>query len=205
MNNKIIHSHQPLFGLVGMNKMKNMQSMTFEIFEADLEVLRIHALLATESGSINGNKLNKFEIEENYIVSQVPKMYEYFIIDDGKFLLDTGGRTYRGNSKKYVFSLNLSTDTAEKYYLLQHRYSRDWVLNALLNIYDLRQEVIEIRENSELIGEFNNYKYPFNPNKWKCSNLCCPKRGEYKGYHINVEESMLETVRNFVRLEELNE
>lgn len=179
--------------------------MTFEIFEKDFTVLRNHSWLASESGSINGWKKRKFELECRYIVSQIPQLYEYFIIEGGKFLLDHGERTYRGNSTKNIFKLKLSSEIAEKYYILQHRYSRDWVLNALFNIYDHRQEVIEVREYAELAGDFQNFKYPFNPNDWTFSSLCCPKRGEYKGYHINVREPMLETVTNYVRLEEIED
>jgi|GEM_PF-6380960 len=179
--------------------------MTFEILEKDFLVLRNHAWLATESGSIDASNHRKFELERRYIISQIPNLYEYFILDGGRYLVSHGERTYQSNSSKSIFKLKLSSEIAEKYYQIQHRFDRSWVLNALLNIYDHRQEVIEFRENSELSGEFHNYKYPFNPNDWRYSYLVCPNRGEYKGYQINVNEPMIDTVTKYLRLKEIDD
>lgn len=177
--------------------------MTFEIFEEDLPVLKNHAFLAAESGSIICNDRGKFKLEERYIVSQIPQLYEYFMIDSGEYLWDDKDAFTGRTSEKTIIKLSLSDESAEKYYWLQHSYNRLWALTALVRIYNNRQCMIEIREKDELSNKMINYKYPFNTNEWKYSNLKCPFIGNYKGYHIDVNYPISDTIADFFKLNEI--
>ncbi len=177
--------------------------MTFELFEKDYEVLHTHARLAAESGSMSGSSAKKFELEARYITSQISQLYDYFIEDNGIYLTDHGGRSYGQNVEKRVFKLSLPTHIAERYYHLQHRYDRGWVLNALINIYEHRQNAIEQRDPTINTSGFRNFRYPFNPKEWGFSYLGCTERGIYKGYHIDVKEPILRTVEKYLRLTEI--
>ncbi len=188
-----------------MNKVKKHHVMSFELFEIDLEVLRTHAWLAAESGSLSGRSIKKFELESRYIITQLPRLYDYFMVENGKYLIDHGVRTSSKNHRKWIFDLRLPVEVAEQYYQLQHRHGRAWVLNALINIYQHRQEKIENRERSELEGSFLNYRYPFHVTDWNFSYLGCPEQGMCKGYHIDLQEPIVQTVQKYLRLDEIEE
>ncbi len=186
-----------------MNKIKKNHTKTFEIFEQDYEILYTHAWLAKESGSISGNSKKKFELESKYIIKQLPRLHEYFMIENGRLLVNHGERNYKGSPKKSIFKIRLPIQISKQYYELQHRYDRSWVLNALINIYEHRQIMKEDRERSELCGSFLNYQYPFDANEWKFSFLGCLEQGLCKGYHINLHETIFQTVDDYLRLSEV--
>lgn len=179
--------------------------MSFEMYEEDLEILFHHAFLAAESGTMSSSHNRKFELEERYIITQLPRLYDYLVVENGKYLIGHGERISNGNRKKHVFNLNLPVEVAEQYYQLQRQYDRSEVLNALLNIYDFRQDVIKSRERSELDGSFHNYRYPFYANDWNYSYLGCPGKRMWKAYQIDLKEPIVLTVQKFLRLEVIND
>ncbi|MCH2449831.1 MAG: hypothetical protein MK198_06750 [Gracilimonas sp.] len=189
-----------------MNISKNKQSLTFEIYESDLKVLYNHAYLASEAGSIDSVNpsidSDLFELESKYIIAQLPNLYDYLVIHrryDSVF----GNRNSENDPRTFVFNITLTNEIAHKYYWIQHRYGRLGAMNALINLFEHRQKVIEERARNEMSGNANHFRYPFKDIDWPFSTCTCEKKGIYKGYHIDVNKSISDSICEYLKLREV--
>lgn len=184
--------------------------MTIEIYKPDLKVLNTHTTMAVASGSIVVTDFDEtyFEYEAKYIEVQIPHLYQYFFVDKGEGLTNHGARSYSGGGPlnpidPVTKEIALPNDVAEKYYWLQHRYGRLWVMNALLNIYSHRQEAIERRHKVEQENRGYEFLIPFREKDWPYMPLPVLEgsgSAKKKFYHIDANYPILDTIKDYQEL-----